>query len=201
MVGQFNQRLWNGEFAKGYVSMARKAKPIGSVAEAAMKAKMLAGGTTAQVAAAGTRAGGSPISTTTAHRWLKKHQGPIRATKHSGLVPVPKPAAKVKAAPPSAPDALLDVPEDPTDLASAPVELVDRWLERVDRAYIAAEEAGNLAAQAALASRATALVEARRKGQPPPAVDPNLNPDLIAAAEACKAKLRKKLADALKGKL
>lgn len=187
--------------------MARKAKPISSAAEAAMKAKMQAGGTTAQVAAAGTRAGGSVISTTNAHRWMKKHQGPIRATKHSGLKPPPAVAPKSKrkaptspakaAVQPQPPDALLDVPEDPADLAGAPVELVDRWLERVDRAYLAAEVAGNLAAQAALASRATALVEARRKGQPAPVVDPNTQPDLMAAAEVCVLKLFKKFDQAV----
>ena len=40
--------------------------------------------------------------------------------------------------------------------------------------------------------RAVAVLEARRKAAPPEAADPNAYPDLVEAAERCKALLRRR---------
>lgn len=97
--------------------------------------------------------------------------------------------------PQSSPDvaAILSETEHPE---SATLQEINMWLERVNRAYIAAERDGNAAAIVALAGRAAALVDTRRKAAPPPPVDPNAFPDLVEAAERARYLLRAKLAAA-----
>jgi hypothetical protein len=62
----------------------------------------------------------------------------------------------------------------------------------IREAFERAKVDGNIAAQASLAARAVAVLEARRKAAPPEAADPNAYPDLVEAAERCKALLRRR---------
>ena len=80
-----------------------------------------------------------------------------------------------------------DIPTAPDELAEAPLEQLAWWLDEVREAFEVAKKAGNVAAQASLAARATALLEARRKGAPPPAVDPNDALDIRLAAQKGRA--------------
>jgi hypothetical protein len=81
-------------------------------------------------------------------------------------------------------------------LDEAPPETLAWWLAEVRASFDVAKADGNIAAQASLAARATALLEAQRKATPPTPVDPNEHPDLVAAAERCIARLRDKIARA-----
>ncbi len=71
------------------------------------------------------------------------------------------------------------------------MEQLSWWLAEVKLAFGAAKTAGNIAAQASLAARATALLEAKRKSAPPPIVDPNDNPDFIAMAANFRERMAK----------
>lgn len=176
--------------------MARKAKPFSAAAEAAMLAKMRSGGTVAEVAKAGSQAGGRPISTTAAHRWVTERRSPIRATKakaNKAASAAKKRPAAAPAAPASAPAVLASIPDDPATLDAATPGELDWWLSEVKLAFEAAKSADNVAAQASLAARATALLEAKRKSAPPPVVDPNENPDFVALAKEFRTRMLKML--------
>lgn len=180
--------------------MARKAKPFSAAAEAAMLARMKAGGTVAEVAKAGSAAGGRPISTTAAHRWVAERRSPIRSTKaraaeaaqRAGKKSTPRPPV-APLPPASTPAVLSGIPEDPAALDAATPGELDWWLSEVKAAFEAAKNADNVAAQASLAARATALLEAKRKSAPPPVVDPNENPDFVALAKAFRTRMLKML--------
>ena len=95
--------------------------------------------------------------------------------------------------PASAPAVLSSIPEDPATLDAATPGELDWWLSEVKLAFEAAKGADNVAAQASLAARATALLEAKRKSAPPPVVDPNENPDFVALAKAFRTRMLKML--------
>ena len=87
---------------------------------------------------------------------------------------------------------LPGIPRDPDELAEAPLAQLDWWGLEIREAFERAKADGNIAAQASLAARAVAVLEARRKAAPPEAADPNAYPDLVEAAERCKALLRRR---------
>ena len=87
---------------------------------------------------------------------------------------------------------LPGIPSDPDELAEAPLAQLDWWGLEIREAFERAKIDGNIAAQASLAARAVAVLEARRKAAPPEAADPNAYPDLVEAAERCKALLRRR---------
>lgn len=87
---------------------------------------------------------------------------------------------------------LPGIPSDPDELAEAPLAQLDWWGLEIREAFERAKSDGNIAAQASLAARAVAVLEARRKAAPPEAADPNAYPDLVEAAERCKALLRRR---------
>ena len=87
---------------------------------------------------------------------------------------------------------LPGIPSDPDELAEAPLTQLDWWGLEIREAFERAKSDGNIAAQASLAARAVAVLEARRKAAPPEAADPNAYPDLVEAAERCKALLRRR---------
>lgn len=95
----------------------------------------------------------------------------------------PKPA-------PKSDRTLPGIPSDPDELAEAPLAQLDWWGLEIREAFERAKLDGNIPAQASLAARAVAVLEARRKAAPPEAADPNAYPDLVEAAERCKALLR-----------
>lgn len=92
----------------------------------------------------------------------------------------------------AAPALLAGIPSDPDELAEAPLAQLDWWGLEIREAFERAKLDGNIAAQASLAARAVAVLEARRKAAPPEAADPNAYPDLVEAAERCKALLRRR---------
>lgn len=100
-------------------------------------------------------------------------------------------ASRPKAAPGSD-RTLPGIPSDPDELAEAPLAQLDWWGLEIREAFERAKADGNIAAQASLAARAVAVLEARRKAAPPEAADPNAYPDLVEAAERCKALLRRR---------
>ena len=87
---------------------------------------------------------------------------------------------------------LPGIPSDPDELAEAPLAQLDWWGLEIREAFERAKLDGNIAAQASLAARAVAVLEARRKAAPPEQADPNAYPDLVEAAERCKALLRRR---------
>lgn len=97
----------------------------------------------------------------------------------------PKPA-------PKSDRTLPGIPSDPDELAEAPLAQLDWWGLEIREAFERAKLDDNIPAQASLAARAVAVLEARRKAAPPEAADPNAYPDLVEAAERCKALLRRR---------
>lgn len=87
---------------------------------------------------------------------------------------------------------LPGIPSDPDELAEAPLAQLDWWGLEIREAFERAKSDGNIPAQASLAARAVAVLEARRKAAPPEQADPNAYPDLVEAAERCKALLRRR---------
>lgn len=87
---------------------------------------------------------------------------------------------------------LPGIPSDPDELAEAPLAQLDWWGLEIREAFERAKLDGNIPAQASLAARAVAVLEARRKAAPPEQADPNAYPDLVEAAERCKALLRRR---------
>lgn len=101
-------------------------------------------------------------------------------------------AEKPTKAAPKSDRTLPGIPSDPDELAEAPLTQLDWWGLEIREAFERAKSDGNIAAQASLAARAVAVLEARRKAAPPEAADPNAYPDLVEAAERCKALLRRR---------
>lgn len=87
---------------------------------------------------------------------------------------------------------LPGIPSDPDELAEAPLAQLDWWGLEIREAFERAKLDDNIPAQASLAARAVAVLEARRKAAPPEQADPNAYPDLVEAAERCKALLRRR---------
>lgn len=141
--------------------------------------RMAKEGASAKAIAAALSADGVPgASEASVGRRLRELLGDRRAGKSVGQV------AAVPLAEDGAPS---DIPTAPDELAEAPLEQLAWWLDEVQRAFKVAKKAGNVAAQSALAARATALLEARRKGAPPPPVDPNEAIDIRLAAQKGRA--------------
>lgn len=85
-------------------------------------------------------------------------------------------------------DAALGAEINPADLAT-----IDKWIPKVERVAEDAQAAKDYAAFNAAMSRLVALLEHKRKATPIPKVDPNDNPDMVAAAE----KFRKRFSNLL----
>ena len=136
-------------------------------------------GASAKAIATALSADGVPgASEASVGRRLRERLGDRRAGKSVG---------QVGAAPLAEDGAPSDIPTAPDELAEAPLEQLSWWLDEVREAFEKAKGVGNIAAQAALAARATALLEAQRKGAPPPAVDPNDALDIRLAAQKGRA--------------
>ena len=101
-------------------------------------------------------------------------------------------AEKPPKAAPGSDRTLPGIPNDPDELAEAPLTQLDWWGLEIREAFERAKLDGNIPAQASLAARAVAVLEARRKAAPPEQADPNAYPDLVEAAERCKALLRRR---------
>lgn len=101
-------------------------------------------------------------------------------------------AEKPTKAPPKSDRTLPGIPSDPDELAEAPLTQLDWWGLEIREAFERAKLDDNIPAQASLAARAVAVLEARRKAAPPEQADPNAYPDLVEAAERCKALLRRR---------
>lgn len=94
---------------------------------------------------------------------------------------------------------LADIPDDPEALASATPHDLDVWIARANSTYEAALMAENLAVQVTSIGKAKELLEAKRKATPPPAPDPNQNPDFVALAAKCRRELLKLIDPTLVG--
>lgn len=176
--------------------MPRKRTEWPASAERKLGGLVRKGLTAAEIAAQLTADGVPGASVATVGRRMRELRGVVRATKQAKAAPVAEAPAAVE---PVA-RVLADVPEDADELDAAPMAQIDLWLERIDGAWAAAERDSNLAAQASLAARATALLEAKRKGSPPPVQDPNDAPDLIDAAKTAREKIMRKLEQAIERK-
>lgn len=114
----------------------------------------------------------------------------------------PRPAAEAAPPPASsrpAPMDLSDIPDDPETLASATPHELDIWIARANSTYESALAAENLAVQVSSIGKAKELLDAKRKATPPPAPDPNANPDFVALAEKCRRELLKLIDPTLVG--
>jgi hypothetical protein len=179
--------------------MPRKRTEWPASAERKLGLLVRKGLTAGEIAAQLTADGVPGASVATVGRRMRELRGVVRATKQAKAAPEPEtPAAPVVVEPVAR--VLADVPEDADELDAAPMAQIDLWLERIDGAWATAEQAENLAAQASLAARATALLEAKRKGSPPPVQDPNDAPDLIDAAKTAREKIMRKLEQAIERK-
>ncbi len=131
--------------------------------------------------------GAEGASVATVGRRLRERLGPRRSGKtvESAPVAVPKvqKSAPVPPVPPASDGAPGDLPDEPAELDASPAEQLDWWLVQVRAAFERAKIGDNVAAQASLSARATALLEAKRKGSPPAVADPNEALDIKAAAE------------------
>ena len=126
------------------------------------------------------------------------------ATKRASASPARPTAPVLPAVPPPAssrpaPMDLSDIPDDPEALASAAPHDLDVWIARANSTYEAAIAAENLAVQVTSIGKAKELLEAKRKATPPPAPDPNANPDFVALAEKCRRELLKLIDPTLVG--
>ena len=119
---------------------------------------------------------------------------PSRATvrRYIDRMAAEKPPKGPPKAAPKSDRTLPGIPSDPDELAEAPLAQLDWWGLEIREAFERAKLDGNIPAQASLAARAVAVLEARRKAAPPEAADPNAYPDLVEAAERCKALLRRR---------
>jgi hypothetical protein len=188
--------------------MPRKKREWPATVERKLGTLVRKGLTAAEIAAQLTADGVPGASVATVGRRMRDLRGTVRATKAASKPVAPELAGKAKAdaakvtTAPKEPVArvLSDVPEDAAELDAAPMAQIDLWLERIDGAWATAELDNNLAAQASLAARATALLEAKRKGSPPPVQDPNDAPDLIDAAKTAREKIMRKLEQAIERK-
>lgn len=88
----------------------------------------------------------------------------------------------------------VSVPAAPSAV-SAPVDLSDPAAIKsfAERAASLAERDGNVAAMVSAGRLASGAVMEERKAAPPVPVDPDAMPNMLAAAERCKAELRKSL--------
>jgi hypothetical protein len=180
------------------VVMSRKKTSWGAAHERTFASLAKQGLTAGEIAARLTADGCPGASKATVGRRLRDVRGVVRARKANAG---PRSAlAEAKPDAPAADDGAADVPTDPEELEAAPLAQLEWWLVEVKAAFEAAKVDRNVAAQASLAARATALLEARRKAAPPEREDPNAYPDLVAAAASCKAKLRARLDRALKAR-
>jgi len=103
------------------------------------------------------------------------------STSRSPAIVTTSPAPVVEASDPA------EVPEEiPAD---APMDVLRRWLVRVEKGAVKAEEAENWPALSSLAMRAASISEAIRKATPLPKPDPNENPDMRALADQVKKRL------------
>lgn len=94
---------------------------------------------------------------------------------------------------------ISDIPDDPETLASATPHELDIWIARANSTYESALAAKNLAVQVSSIGKAKELLDAKRKATPPPAPDPNQNPDFVALAERCKRELLRLIDQTLVG--
>lgn len=119
---------------------------------------------------------------------------PSRATvrRYIDRMAAEKAPAKAPKPAPGSDRTLPGIPSDPDELAEAPLAQLDWWGLEIREAFEKAKGVGNIPAQASLAARAVAVLEARRKAAPPEQADPNAYPDLVEAAERCKAMLRRR---------
>lgn len=118
------------------------------------------------------RAAGASVSRTWVAARLRELRGPRR---HRG--------SSTKARPPKAP-APPPLPESPDAIpAEVDLDTLNRWIAIADRAARKAEADGNLGALGTMGRLAKGLVEARRRAMPPPAADPDADPDMRALAE------------------
>ncbi len=91
-----------------------------------------------------------------------------------------------RAAAPAAPEAVPDEVPDDASLAQ-----VNKWIAKVEAAAQGAEDDEDYRSFAALTAKLVTLLEHRRKVTPPPAVDPNANPDMVKLAEDVRARLHR----------
>jgi hypothetical protein len=99
-------------------------------------------------------------------------------------------------APDDAPDVVAadesadDDEEIPTEIPTGtPLETIQRWKASLERWSQQAERVGNLGALSSLTARLATLLDAERRATPPPVEDPNAAPDMVAEAEAARAKV------------
>lgn len=136
---------------------------------------LMHGGRSAEQVQAALASEGIAVSRQTVDRRMRELRG-----KRGTVQAHPRATAR-----PSADEVPDEVP-DGTELA-----VVDRWIPKVEAAAEAAELDGDLASFASLTAKLVTLLEHRRKAAPPPRVDPNEHPDMVAAARRARESLHK----------
>jgi hypothetical protein len=99
-----------------------------------------------------------------------------------------KPERVLKNTPPAGAPA-DEAPADEVETADAGE--LGKMIAEVKKAADAAKAAGNLTGYASLMARLVSLLEHQRKVAPPPRVDPNDNPDFVAAKERVRKELHR----------
>lgn len=132
------------------------------------------------------QAQGVKVSRATVARRMRELSGQVAEARATTMRKVKASRAKAPADSEPGPDAADDapLPETPEDIpAVASLEQLDRWIRYADAAVEAAQLDDDRTALGPLLRVASALAETRRKATPPTPPDPNLNPDMIEAAE------------------
>lgn len=176
--------------------MARKETQWPAPAERKFKRLALAGVPAAEIAAQLTKDGVPGASRSTVDRRVRKLIGTRRA---SSAAASPSPPASSPSSGEEIDD-LDDIPDDPDELAAATPHDLDVWIMRANQTYERALKMDNLAVQVTSIGKAKELLDAKRKASPPPPVDLNAAPDMIASAERCVTMLFKKVERATGGR-
>jgi hypothetical protein len=118
------------------------------------------------------------VSAATMKRRMRELRGKVPAAKASVI-------AAVKSVSPTSSPTLDDEP--PPVAIEGTLKQIDEWLAVAKERAEGAAATGNADEHATYMRMVISLLEARRKATPPPKVDPNDSPDMVAAA----AKVRK----------
>lgn len=153
--------------------MARKRNELGPVVEQQMVDMLSRGGTAQSIFDRLSAQGITGISVPTIQRRMRELRAGIRS---SGPRPVPATSEAVRVI-----TAVEEIPPDAT------CNDLDQWIANVTARGKIAEANDDLDGVVKMGRLYTALIEARRKATPPPVIDPNDSPDMVAlGAEVAK---------------
>jgi hypothetical protein len=157
--------------------MARKRIELASGADELIWAEHARGSSAEAIA----KALGGGVSGQTIRRRIRELQG----KQNAGVAPPPMSAAPHTGA------SNEELPEAETVPEDAHLEKLDHWIAVAKKRATAAEQTGDIDTLTKMVRLAGTLLEQRRKALPPPRRDPDLAPDMIAAAKRAREALHR----------